>query len=157
MRQITFGPTHTNYFDIEDDEIIERRAHNSDRARIRTSHRRDSSQQNSPRARGSSFSQRTGPTNEHSRNLEVTFFAMEDLFRDNIVGTRELAIKKYCKCKLQFDDSRSYASYCHEFCGLLNIRFSDIRFFQGRKEVPMMRTVKKPTEIIVYYNKLTSA
>jgi len=87
----------------------------------------------------------------------VTFFAMEDLFRDNIVGTRELAIKKYCKCKLQFDDSRSYASYCHEFCGLLNIRFSDIRFFQGRKEVAMMRTIKKPCELIVYYNKLTSA
>ena len=82
---------------------------------------------------------------------------MEDLFRDNIVGTRELAIKKYCKCKLQFDDSRSYMSYAHEFCGLLNIRFSDIRFFMGRKEVAMMRTVKKPCEIIVYYNKLTSA
>ena len=58
---------------------------------------------------------------------------------------------------MQFDDSRSYASYCHEFCGLLNIRFSDIRFFQGRKEVALMRTVKKPCEIIVYYNKLSSA
>ena len=87
----------------------------------------------------------------------MTFFAREDLYRDNIVGTRELAIKKYCKCKLQFDDSRSYASYAHEFCGLLNVRFSDIRFFMGRKEVAMMRTVKKPCEIIVYYNKLTSA
>ena len=82
---------------------------------------------------------------------------MEDLFRDNIVGTRELAIKKYCKCKLQHDESRSYASYAHEFCGLLNIRFSDIRFFQGRKEIAMMRTIKKPCEILVYYNKLTSA
>ena len=76
---------------------------------------------------------------------------MEDLFRDNIVGTRELAIKKYCKCKLEFDDSRSYASYCQEFCGLLNIRYNDLKFMQGRKEVPMSRNVKKPCEIIVHY------
>ena len=48
-------------------------------------------------------------------------------------------------------------SYAHEFCGLLNIRFSDIRFFMGRKEVAMMRTVKKPCDISVFYNKLTSA
>ena len=82
---------------------------------------------------------------------------MEDLYRDNIVGTRELAIKKYCKCKLEFDNSRSYASYCQEFCGLLNIRFTDLKFMQGRKEVPQLRTVKKPCEIIVYYQKQTTA
>ena len=78
---------------------------------------------------------------------------MEDLFRDNIVGTRELAIKKYCKCKLEFDDSRSFSSYCYEFCGLLNIRFNDLKFMQGRKEVPMSRNVRKACEIIVYYQK----
>lgn len=46
MRQITFGPTHTNYFNMDDDEILERRlsAHNSDRARQRNaSHRSGSS------------------------------------------------------------------------------------------------------------------
>ena len=124
-------PEKLEVFDIDDEEMIERRLRmnsNSERLRRNTTGniRSGSSQQNSPRARGSSNSQRQGSSNG---NLEVTFFAMEDLFRDNIVGTRELAIKKYCKCKLQFDDSRSYASYCHEFCGLLNIRFSDIRFF----------------------------
>lgn len=86
------------------------------------------------------------------RSPDVIFFAGEDLYRDNIVGTRELAIKKYCKCKLEFDDSRTYESYCHEFCGLLNLRFADIRFMSGRKEVPMLRTVKKPLEIIVFYH-----
>ena len=87
----------------------------------------------------------------------MVFFAGEDLYRDNIVGTRELAIKKYCKCKLQYDDSRTYESYCWEFCGLLNIRFSDIKFLQGRKEVAMQRNLKKPCEIYVYYQKQTSA
>ena len=55
-RQITFGPTHTNYFDIDDDELIERRlsAHHSDRARRGGSIRSGSSQQNSPR-RSSNF------------------------------------------------------------------------------------------------------
>ena len=62
---------------------------------------------------------------------EVIFFAMEDLYRDNIVGTRELAIKKYCKCKLEFDESRTYLSYCYEFCGLLNIRFGEMKFMHG--------------------------
>lgn len=56
---------------------------------------------------------------------------MEDLYRDNIVGTRELAIKKYCKCKLEFDESRTYLSYCYEFCGLLNIRFGEMKFMHG--------------------------
>lgn len=88
-----------------------------------------------------------------NKNTEVIFFAGEDLYRDNIVGTRELAIKKYCKCKLQFDDSRTYESYCWEFCGLLNIRFSDIKFVANRREIPMGRTVKKPCEIYVYYQK----
>lgn len=89
------------------------------------------------------------------KSPEIIFFACEDLYRDNIIGTRELAIKKYCKCKLEFDDSRTFESYCHEFCGLLNLRFNDIRFMHGRKEVPMQRTVKKPQEIIVYYHKQT--
>ena len=106
--------------------------------------------------RGSNFSSAfnlsQGRASEQ-KNSEVVFFAGEDLYRDNIVGTRELAIKKYCKCKLQYDDSRTYESYCWEFCGLLNIRFSDIKFLQGRKEVAMQRNLKKPCEIYVYYQK----
>ena len=100
MRQVNFGPTHTNYFDIDDHELLERRlsANNSERALRARSFRSGSSQQNSPRARGSNFSSARHTID--SKNPEVTFFAMEDLFRDNIVGTRELAIKKYCKCKL---------------------------------------------------------
>jgi len=84
--------------------------------------------------------------------IEVVFYACEDLFRDNLVGTRELAIKKYCKCKLEWDDSRSYESYCHEFCGLLNLRFSDMKFLLKRKELPMHKSVRKPCEILVFYD-----
>ena len=88
-----------------------------------------------------------------NRSQEVTFFAGEDIYRDSIVGTRELAIKKLCKCKFEFDDSRTFESYCYEFCGLLNLIYSDIRFIIGRKEVTMARTVKKPCEIVVFCNK----
>jgi len=90
------------------------------------------------------------------RHQELIFYAGEDLYRDSIVGTRELAIKKYCKCKLEYDETRTYESYCHEFCGLLNIKFSDVKFLHGRKEVPMLRTVKKPIEILVHYIKQNS-
>ena len=83
---------------------------------------------------------------------EVVFYACEDLFRDSLVGTRELAIKKYCKCKLEWDDSRTYESYCYEFCGLLNVRFSELKFLLKRKEIAMQRTVRKPSEILVYYD-----
>ena len=84
---------------------------------------------------------------------DVTFFAGEDLFRDSMVGTRELAIKKYCKCKLEFDETRTFESYCFEFCGILNLKFQDLKFMLngGHKEVAPMRTVKKPCEIMVYY------
>lgn len=72
------------------------------------------------------------------------------------MGTRELAIKKLCKCKLEFDDTRTFESYCFEFCGLLNLSYSDIKFIIGRKEVTMARTVKKPCEIVVFCNKQQS-
>lgn len=58
-----------------------------------------------------------------SRPSEVTFFAGEDIYRDSIVGTRELGIKKLCKVKLELDESRTFESYCFEFCGLLNLIF----------------------------------
>jgi hypothetical protein len=61
------------------------------------------------------------------QSSEVVFYAGEDLYRDSVVGTRELAIKKYCKLKLEFDPDRTYESYCFEFCGLLNLRFPDIK------------------------------
>ena len=106
-------------------------------------------------SRGSAFYQNfsTSVLTGSHKSLEVVFFAGEDLYRDNIIGTRELAIKKYCKCKLEFDESRSYESYCHEFCGILNLKFYDVRFMNGRKEVPMLRTLRKASEILVYYNK----
>lgn len=86
------------------------------------------------------------------RPQDVIFFAGEDLYRDSVVGTRELAIKKYCKLRLDLDDSRSYESYCFEFCGLLNIRYQDVRFVNAhnRQDVPMQRTVKRGVEIYVY-------
>jgi hypothetical protein len=70
-----------------------------------------------------------------------------------VVGTRELAIKKYCKCKFDLDETRSFESYCFEFCGLLNVRYHEIKFMIGRKDINMTRTVKKACEILVYYNK----
>lgn len=89
----------------------------------------------------------------YTSKSEVVFYAGEDIFRDSVVGTRELAIKKYCKCKFDLDTSRTYESYCFEFCGLLNIRHADIRFLFGRKELQQNRIVRKATEILVYYNK----
>lgn len=161
MRQITFGPTHTNYFNIDPDDAREagnqsdRGIHLQERRSrsvIGTSSRtlRGSSTNNSPRiqnSRGSGFDDTFNTSSVQTgsyRSPEVIFFAGEDLYRDNIVGSRELAIKKHCKCKLEFDDSRTFESYCHEFCGLLNLRFQDVQFMSGRKEVPMQRTVKKP-------------
>lgn len=83
---------------------------------------------------------------------EVVFYAGEDIYRDSVVGTRELAIKKHCKCKLDLDELRTYESYCFEFCGLLNLKFSDVKFMIGRKDVVMVRTVRKACEILVLYN-----
>jgi hypothetical protein len=88
-----------------------------------------------------------------SKASEVVFFAGEDIYRDSVVGTRELAIKKYCKCKFDLDESRTFESYCFEFCGLLNVRYCDIKFMLGRKDITMARTVKKACEILVYYSK----
>ena len=88
----------------------------------------------------------------NQKQNEVVFFAGEDIYRDSVVGTRELAIKKHCKCKLDLDESRTYESYCFEFCGLLNLKCSDIKFMLGRKDVVMVRTVKKACEILVFYN-----
>ena len=101
----------------------------------------------------SAFSSGGNPT--PLKSTELVFYAGEDLYRDSVVGTRELAIKKYCKCKLEFDGARTYESYCFEFCGLLNLRFQDIKFtlHGSTKEVTFQRTVKKPCEILVYYNK----
>lgn len=88
----------------------------------------------------------------NTKSSEVVFFAGEDIYRDSVVGTRELAIKKYCKVKLDLDESRSYESYCFEFCGLLNLKFTDIKFMlSSTKDVHMPRKVKKACEILVYY------
>jgi hypothetical protein len=83
----------------------------------------------------------------------VIFYAGEDIYRDSQVGTRELAIKKFCKCKLELDESRTFESYCYEFCGLLNLRFLDVKFMIEHNEITMSRTVKKPCEILVYYSR----
>lgn len=56
-----------------------------------------------------------------------------------MVGSKELAIKKYCKCKFAYDGSRTYESYVFEFCGLLNVKMKDLKFSVGRKEVVMSR------------------
>ena len=110
MRHITFGPTETNYFDLDEDEDSTPQENYSERLNQRFSGQRQTgslSGASSPRMvrphRGSNFSSAfnlsQGRSSEN-KNTEVIFFAGEDLYRDNIVGTRELAIKKYCKCKL---------------------------------------------------------
>jgi hypothetical protein len=58
-------------------------------------------------------------------------------------------MKKHCKCKFAFDSSRTFQSYCYEFCGLLNIRLNDVRFYLGNREAPFSRTVRKPCIIEV--------
>lgn len=86
------------------------------------------------------------------KSSEVVFFAGEDIFRDSMVGTRELAIRKHCKCKFDLDDCRTFESYCFEFCGLLNVHYSEIKFMIGTKDIVMARNVKKACEILVFYN-----
>ena len=103
----------------------------------------------SSRALSSAFS--SGAYN--SKSQEVVFFAGEDIYRDSVVGTRELAIKKHCKCKFDLDDERTFESFCFEFCGLLNLRFIDVKFMVGSKEIALKRNVKKSCEIYVYYAK----
>lgn len=73
------------------------------------------------------------------------------------MGTKELAIKKNCKCKFDLDNERTFESFIFEFCGLLNLRFADIKFMLGRKEIAMARNVKKSCEIHVYYAKSIQA
>jgi len=68
-----------------------------------------------------------------------------------MIGSKELAIKKYCKCKFAFDSGRTYESYVFEFCGLLNVKMKDLRFQVGRREVVMSRQIRKPCEILVGY------
>ena len=89
-----------------------------------------------------------------AKSSEVVFFAGEDLFRDSMVGTRELAIRKHCKCKFDLDDERTFESYCFEFCGLLNLHYSEIKFMIGSKDIVMARTVRKACQILVFYNTL---
>lgn len=139
---VSFGPT--NYFDIDEE--------------VRLSSRRLSmSRETSPTMRSHISSSQSARATTTSRQplvtSEVTFYAGEDLYRDSVVGTRELAIKKYCKCKLEFDETRTFESYCFEFCGVLNLKIQDLKFMLNgsHKEIAMMRTVKKPSEILVYY------
>lgn len=87
---------------------------------------------------------------------EVIFYAIENLFREGFTiggnaGShhRELAMKKFCRCKFTFDNQRTFQSYCFEFCGLLNVRMSDVKFYLGNREAPLSRQVRKPCIIEV--------
>jgi len=86
----------------------------------------------------------------------VIFYASEHLFREGFTSLgsagshhRELAMKKHCKCKFTYDPTRTYQSYCYEFCGLLNLRMQDVRFYLGSREAPLQRTLRKPCLIEV--------
>jgi hypothetical protein len=82
----------------------------------------------------------------------VVFYAGENLLRETLVGHKEIAMKKYCKCKFSFDSTRTYQSYVYEFCGLLNIQYKDVKFFMGNRELSMQRSVRKPCEIDVFHD-----
>jgi hypothetical protein len=90
---------------------------------------------------------------------EVIFYSSENLFREGFTSAggagshhRELAMKKHCKCKFAYDSQRTFQSYCFEFCGLLNIRMNDVKFYLGNREPPMGRSVRKPCIIEVQSN-----
>ena len=87
---------------------------------------------------------------QSSRLNEVIFYASENLFRESFVGHRELAMKKYCKCKFTFDPQRTFQSYCFEFCGLLNLQHKDVKFYLGSREAPLQRLVRKACVIEVF-------
>lgn len=117
MRSITFGPT-THFGDNEvrqpeEDEGLDNPSQHIPVERI--------------------------PSNSSSHRTinEVIFFAGETIYRESMFGHKELAMKKYCKCKFTHDSSRNYLSYCYEFCGLLNVQFKEVKFFIGNKEVGM--------------------
>jgi hypothetical protein len=160
-RQITFGSNQINYFDTDDNPSNRLPVQQSARLRHESPillHResipveRASSVRNVPTiSLNSAFS--TG-ANGGARDSEIVFFAGEDIYRDGVVGTRDLAVKKYSKIKFDLDVSRTFESYCYEFCGLLNVKFHDIRFLMDRKELLLSRVVKKACEVIVKYNKI---
>jgi hypothetical protein len=138
MRSISFGPT--SY--LEDSRQYSRHSEEEDDGQ--NTHISNESMGNSY---SSSY---RGSLNE------VIFYASENLFREGFtVGGgagghhRELAMKKCCKCKFAFDNQRTFQSYCFEFCGLLNLRMNDCRFFLGNREIPMGSSVKKPCVIEV--------
>ncbi len=139
MRSISFGPT--SY--LEDSRQYSR--HSDDEDDGQNTHISNESM-----GANSYSSSYRGSLNE------VIFYASENLFREGFtVGGgagghhRELAMKKCCKCKFAFDSQRTYQSYCFEFCGLLNLRMNDCRFYLGTRELSMSRSVKKPCIIEV--------
>ena len=136
MRSITFGPT--SYFEssLNRDEPPEFDNQPSS----------NRSQDRNQAANPSSF-QNPNP----QRSNEVAFFSCDNLFRESLVGHRELAMKKGCKCKFAFDPQRTFQSYCYEFCGVLNIQMQELKFFLKDREVPYQRQTRKPCTIHVYH------
>jgi hypothetical protein len=53
-------------------------------------------------------SERYHSTNSSLRLNEVVFYAGENLYRETLIGHREVAMKKYCKVKFSFDSARTY-------------------------------------------------
>ena len=82
----------------------------------------------------------------------LIFYAGESLYRENLFGNKEVAIKKFCKVKFVFEAERTYESFCHEFCGLLNLQIRDLKFFIGNSELTLQRSARKPCEIDVYHS-----
>ena len=146
MRQISFAPSA-----IQQDEQRQNTDLDSSLNDLRPPQSRGSQRHPMSTGLSSAFSSGFYTT----KPSDVVFYAQEDIYRDSVVGTRELAIKKYCKLKLDLDDARTYESYCFEFCGLLNLRFNEFRFVlaSNTKEVPMVRTVKQGCEIFVRSDK----
>ena len=77
----------------------------------------------------------------------MIFKAMENVWRKGDIRHSELALKKGKRVSLEFDKTRQFQSYVHEFCGKFNLKPESVRFSLGRKVVPMHKCPKYPVEI----------
>eukprot|EP00347_Sterkiella_histriomuscorum_P021639 403333279 len=137
MRSITFGPT--SYFESSLTREVDDAEENMTATTNQISQERIYSQ-----------SYQSQSSSGYHRQNEVVFYSCDNLFRESLVGHKELAMKKNCKCKFALDTNRNFQSYIYEFCGLLNVQMSEVKFFIKNREVPYQRQIRKPCTIEVY-------
>lgn len=81
---------------------------------------------------------------------KVIFRAGEDLYHHEYNKSKEIVFKRGKSAKFDFDDERTFHSYCCEFWGKTNLELNTLNFMLKNNRVAMHRNVKRECEISVY-------